>query len=134
MTDRTEHRNRMQPPPIIPGPAEPYTLASVMPAPAVKRRVHPASIVLAVLGGLALLCGGFLSIGAMAVGSKAAARGEPVARLRVRHGACAQRRDHHIGSGPGYHPGAGTPGRADHPRGKVDSRYRLPGRDVSDHG
>lgn len=47
------------PPPIVPGPQpdQNYSLGAVMPAPAAKRRVHPLSIVLAVLGAVGLLCG-----------------------------------------------------------------------------
>lgn len=64
-------------PPIIPGPQQqpPMTLAGMMPVPP-KAKVHPASIVLAIIGGTALLCGGFLGIGAIASGS-AAARPSP---------------------------------------------------------
>jgi len=59
----------MHQPPIIPGspPAQQaYTLGAVMPGPPPKRGVHPLSIVLAVVGGVALLCGGVLSIGSLA--------------------------------------------------------------------
>jgi hypothetical protein len=67
-------------PPIVPGRGDqPQTLASVMPAPLVKSRVHPLSIVLAAVGGIALLCGGVLTIGAaVAKGGSAAASPSPV--------------------------------------------------------
>jgi hypothetical protein len=65
-------------PPIMPGHNQPYTLASVMPAPAVKPRVHPASIVLAVVGGVALLCGGILGIGGLAATTRATPSASPV--------------------------------------------------------
>jgi hypothetical protein len=62
-------------PPIVPGPPpeQTPTFAAMMPTPVVpKKRVHPLSIVLAVVGGVALLCGAVLAIGSFAASNKAA--------------------------------------------------------------
>lgn len=67
----------MTQPPIIPGPQQPYMLQHVLPA-APKPKVHPASIVLAAVGGVALLCGGILGVGGLAATTTAIPSPSPV--------------------------------------------------------